>query len=106
VARLPIAAFKVPAAAGPPKLTITGPRHQRITCNSHAHVADGRRAARQAREEHANGIDHDLGVISKTHGTLTFTPLAGRPTRRTIIAYITQNHLPRTAITVAHYTMK
>ncbi len=56
--------------------------------------------------QHATGIDHDLGLVAKKRGTLTFTPLAGKPKRRTIIAYVTQNRLPRTTITVAHYTVR
>jgi hypothetical protein len=167
---LPIAAFNVSSAAGPPKLTITGPRHQRIAATHtrmsptvvvlldkperttyvivrspragrwriradrpiravsaarglpSPHVtATVRRRRRKERltyrltripgqsvrlVEHANGIDHDLGAIAKGRGTLTFIPLAGRPKRRTIIAYIIQNQLPRTAITVARYTVK
>jgi hypothetical protein len=56
--------------------------------------------------EHATGIDHDLGLVAKKRGTLTFTPRAGKPRRRTIIAYVTQNRLPRTTITIAHYTVR
>lgn len=167
---LPIVAFRVSAASGPPQLTITGPHHTRIAATRthisptvavlrdkpekttyvivrsphagrwhiradrpirgvssarglpqpHVTAAVRRRGHKERLSyrltripgqsvrlvEHANGIDHDLGVISKRRGALTFTPLAGRPRRRTIIAYVSQNHLPRTTIIVTHYVIK
>ena len=54
--------------------------------------------------EHGTDLDRDLGrAVRRGSGRLTFTPRAGAPKARTIVARVTESGLPRADLIVARY---
>jgi len=51
--------------------------------------------------ERGRGLDHDLGAGRGRRGTLTLHLRAGAPARRTIVAVVTQDGVPRATLVVA-----
>lgn len=55
-------------------------------------------------ERAAGGVGHVLGRARGRAGRITFQPTVVRSRRHTIVAEIAQNGLPRTQLTIAHFT--
>ena len=56
--------------------------------------------------EHGTDLDRDLGrAVRRGSGRLTFTPRAGAPKARTIVARVTESGLPRADLIVARYAV-
>jgi hypothetical protein len=54
--------------------------------------------------EQAGSVYHSLGVARKAHGTLRFLPASGPGGRRSIVAIVSQDGIPRERPVVAGYT--
>lgn len=56
--------------------------------------------------ERGKGLDHPLGKAKGGKGTIKFKPALSTATKRTIVAHVVQNGLPRDELTVAKFTVK
>lgn len=55
-------------------------------------------------ERAAGGVGHILGRVRGRSGRIVFQPTLVRSPRHTIVAEVTQNGVPRTQLTIAHFT--